>query len=317
MTDASLEQTPAPVPGQAPSPTSGPPDSRPVPRRRSRGLAAPASPGCSTRPRRRRPLDGARAEAALRRHLEGGLEVDALYLREQRDLGVPSAMPFTAVARCATQHPVRTSASGTTTRRRRHATPRARRPRTRRHVGVAGVGRRRPRRGDLPEALADVRLDLAPVVVSSFTDRRRRPGPARPRRRARVGPRRPRTRPVRCRRSGRTDPDLAPLADLVHKCRPLDSSRTVTVDATVLHAAARHRRRRPRRRGRHRGRVPAPPRGGGRPRRRGVRADRPAPRGHRRPVPHRRGAAGRPSGLGPRRRGLWVVGTGGACAPTR
>ena len=40
-------------------------------------------------------LDGPAAEAALRRHLEGGLEVDALYLREDRPLGVPGRMPFT------------------------------------------------------------------------------------------------------------------------------------------------------------------------------------------------------------------------------
>ena len=40
-------------------------------------------------------LDGPAAEQALRRRLEGGLEVDALYLRDDRALGVPGAMPFT------------------------------------------------------------------------------------------------------------------------------------------------------------------------------------------------------------------------------
>ena len=40
-------------------------------------------------------LDGAAAEQALRRHLEGGLEVDAVYLREDRTLGSPGRMPFT------------------------------------------------------------------------------------------------------------------------------------------------------------------------------------------------------------------------------
>ena len=40
-------------------------------------------------------LDGPAAEQALRRHLEGGLEVDGLYLRQDRPLGVPGAMPFT------------------------------------------------------------------------------------------------------------------------------------------------------------------------------------------------------------------------------
>ena len=40
-------------------------------------------------------LDGPAAEAALRRHLEGGLDVDALYLRDDRPLGVPGRMPFT------------------------------------------------------------------------------------------------------------------------------------------------------------------------------------------------------------------------------
>ena len=40
-------------------------------------------------------LDGPAAEQALHRRLEGGLDVAPLYLREDRALGVPGAMPFT------------------------------------------------------------------------------------------------------------------------------------------------------------------------------------------------------------------------------
>ena len=44
--------------------------------------------------RRGRPPRRAAGGGGPRRDLEGGLEVDALYLREDRALGVPGAMPF-------------------------------------------------------------------------------------------------------------------------------------------------------------------------------------------------------------------------------
>ena len=61
-------------------------------------------------------LDGPQAEAALRRHLEGGLEVDALYLRDERALGVPGAMPFTRGRALRDATTPGTCASCTTTR---------------------------------------------------------------------------------------------------------------------------------------------------------------------------------------------------------
>ncbi len=62
-------------------------------------------------------LDGPAAERVLRRRLEGGLEVDALYLREDRPLGAPGTMPFTRGRAAARRDPFPgTSASSTTTR---------------------------------------------------------------------------------------------------------------------------------------------------------------------------------------------------------
>ena len=163
------------------------------------------------------------------------------------------------------------------------------------HVGDDGMAA-----ADLAEVLADVRLDLAPVVVSSVTDQ---PGAARALLdlvgdRESVGGNLGLDPFGAAARLG-TTPDLAPLADLVRECAHRDGWRAVTVDATVLHEA---------------GAtdvdalavavatgvgVPAPPRGGRHPGRRGVRPDRAARRGDRRPVPHRRGAAGRCAGSGP------------------
>ena len=122
-------------------------------------------------------LDGPAAEAALRRHLEGGLEVDALYLRDDRPLGVPGRMPFTrgravrdatlpwdvrqlhddpdpAVTRQAVLDDLEHGGTSVWV-----------------HVGDDGVAV-----ADLAESLAEVRLELAPVVVSSVTDQ---PGAAR------------------------------------------------------------------------------------------------------------------------------------------
>ena len=214
-------------------------------------------------------LDGPAAEAALRRHLEGGLEVDALYLRQDRPLGVPGRMPFTrgravrdatlpwdvrqlhddpdpAVTRQAVLDDLEHGGTSVWV-----------------HVGDDGVAV-----ADLAESLAEVRLELAPVVVSSVTDQH---GAARAlldlvAERESVGGNLGLDPLGAAARLG-TTPDLAPLADLVRECLHRDGWRAITVDARVLHeagatdvdalaVAVAHRRR-----------VPAPPRGGGRPRR--------------------------------------------------
>lgn len=184
-------------------------------------------------------LDGAAAEQALRRHLEGGLDVDGLYLRDDRPLGVPGAMPFTR---------------GRTLReatlpwdvRQLHDDPDAARSRAAVlddlehgvtsvwvHVGDDGVAP-----ADLAEVIADVRPDLAPVVVSSRTDQ---PGAARalldaigerPSIGGNLG-----LDPVGAALRLGTSPDLAPLADLVRTASARDGWRAITVDATVLHDA--------------------------------------------------------------------------------
>ena len=184
-------------------------------------------------------LDGSQAEAALRRRLEGGLDVDALYLREDRELGVPGAMPFTrgralrdattpwdvrqlhddpdpAVTRAAVLDDLEHGVTSVWV-----------------HVGDDGVAA-----ADLAEVLSDVRLDLAPVVVSSVTDQ---PAAARAlldvvADRESVGGNLGLDPFGAAARLG-TTPDLAPLADLVRECAHRDGWRAITVDARVLHEA--------------------------------------------------------------------------------
>ena len=101
------------------------------------------------------------------------------------------------------------------------------------HVGDDGVAV-----ADLPEVLADVRLDLAPVVVSSVTDQ---PAAARAlldlvADRESVGGNLGLDPFGAAARLG-TTPDLAPLADLVRECAHRDGWRAITVDARVLHDA--------------------------------------------------------------------------------
>lgn len=184
-------------------------------------------------------LDGPAAEAALRRHLEGDLEVDALYLREDRPLGVPGAMPFTrgrALRDATTPWDVC----------QLHDDPDVDRTRAAVlddlehgvtsvwvHVGDDGVAV-----SDLPAVLADVRLDLAPVVLSSSTDQ---PGAARALLdlvgdRESVGGNLGLDPFGAAARLG-TTPDLAPLADLVRACGHRDGWRAITVDARVLQEA--------------------------------------------------------------------------------
>ena len=184
-------------------------------------------------------LDGPQAEEALRRHLEGDLVVDALYLRDDRPLGVPGAMPFTrgrALRDATTPWDVR----------QLHDDPDAAVTRAAVlddlehgvtsvwvHVGDDGVAV-----ADLSEVLGDVRLDLAPVVVSSVTDQ---PGAARAlldlvAERESVGGNLGLDPFGAAARLG-TTPDLAPLADLVRECVHRDGWRAITVDARVLHEA--------------------------------------------------------------------------------
>ncbi|NLJ53584.1 MAG: methylmalonyl-CoA mutase small subunit [Intrasporangiaceae bacterium] len=115
-------------------------------------------------------LSGADAEDTLRSHLPGGLTIDPLYLRpaEARPLGVPGAMPFTR-GRAMRDADVPWDV------RQLHDDPEVGLTRAAvlddlehgvtsvwLHVGTDGLPA-----ADVEEALADVQLDLAPVVVSS------------------------------------------------------------------------------------------------------------------------------------------------------
>jgi methylmalonyl-CoA mutase len=118
-------------------------------------------------------LSPADAEASLRSTLPGGLEIDPLYLRPEQPpaLGVPGAMPFTrgrgvrpadvpwdvrqfhddpdvAATRAAVLDDLEHGVTSVWLQ-----------------VGADGLAA-----GDLAEALADVQLALAPVVVSSVSD---------------------------------------------------------------------------------------------------------------------------------------------------
>jgi methylmalonyl-CoA mutase len=184
-------------------------------------------------------LDGRAAEATLRSVLEGGLTTEPLYLREDRPLGVPGAMPYTrgrAVREPGTAWDVR----------QLHEDPDAARSREAVledlehgvtsvwvHVGPDGVAAE-----DLAEVLADVDLALAPVVVSSWTGQ-----PVAARALLDVLGDRPSAGgnlgldPVGAAARTGGDPDLAPLADLVRAAAAHDGWRALTVDARVLHDA--------------------------------------------------------------------------------
>ncbi len=113
------------------------------------------------------------AVASMRTHLEGGLTVEPLYTRpeERSALGVPGRMPFTrgrAIRDADVPWDVR----------QLHDDPDAAATRSAvladlesgvtsvwLHVGADGLAP-----SDVAEALADVQLDLAPVVVSSWDD---------------------------------------------------------------------------------------------------------------------------------------------------
>ncbi|WP_299447594.1 methylmalonyl-CoA mutase subunit beta [uncultured Phycicoccus sp.] len=179
------------------------------------------------------------AEEALRTALDGGLTTRGLYLRTDRPLGVPGAMPFTR------GRAIRDGAAPWDVRQL-HDEPDPRRARTAVlddlehgvtsvwvHVGDDGLAV-----ADLPEVLADVRPDLAPVAVSSFTDQ-----PAAARALLEVLADRDSVGgnlgldPVGAALRTGVAPDLAPLADLVGACGGRPGWRAITVDARVLHDA--------------------------------------------------------------------------------
>ncbi|WP_377640678.1 methylmalonyl-CoA mutase subunit beta [Oryzobacter terrae] len=184
-------------------------------------------------------LDGPAAELALHRTLAGGLDVAPLYLREERALGVPGAMPFTrGVALRDGTLPWDV--------RQLHDDPDPARSRAAVlddlehgvtsvwvHVGDDGIAA-----ADLGEVLADVRLDLAPVVVSATADQaaaalalHEHVGDS-PSVGGNLG-----IDPVGAAiRTGATA-DLSSLAALVHLAEQREGWRAVTVDARVLHEA--------------------------------------------------------------------------------
>lgn len=116
-------------------------------------------------------VSGEQAEDSMRTHLPGGLTIDPLYLRPStpRPLGVPGAMPFTRgrALRSADQpwdvrqlhdHPdVATTRAAVLEDLERGVTS------VWLHVGADGLAP-----ADVATALAEVQLDLAPVVVSSI-----------------------------------------------------------------------------------------------------------------------------------------------------
>ncbi|MBR7743059.1 methylmalonyl-CoA mutase small subunit [Phycicoccus sp. BSK3Z-2] len=177
------------------------------------------------------------AEDALRRELDGGLSTAGLYLREDRDLGLPGVAPFTRG---------RTVRDGTLPWdvRQLHDDPDPARSRAFvlddlehgvtsvwLHVGDEGIAA-----ADVPEVLADVRLDLAPVVVSSFTDQE---GAAR----ALLDHVGDSTTaglglgldPVSAALRTGAAPDLTGLAPLVDRCVGREGWSALTLDTRVLH----------------------------------------------------------------------------------
>ncbi len=184
-------------------------------------------------------LDGPAAEQALHRRLEGGLDVAPLYLREDRPLGHPGTMPFTrglAVRDGSPPWDVR----------QLHDDPDPARSRSAVlddlehgvtsvwvHVGDDGIAP-----GDLAEVLADVRFDLAPVVVSCLGDQAGAAlalldavGDA-----ATVGGNLGLDPVAAAIRLG-TTPDLSSLTAVVRHADERAGWRAVTLDARVLHDA--------------------------------------------------------------------------------
>lgn len=186
-------------------------------------------------------LSGDDAVASMRSHLEGGLEVDPLYTKssEPAPLGVPGAMPFTR-GRALRDADVPWDV------RQVHDDPDA--ASTRKlvladlengvtsvwlHVGADGLAP-----SDVAEALADVQLDLAPVVVSSWDDQ----AAAADALYAVLSGSRASSGnlghdPLGAAARTGSAPDLSPLAEAVRRLADFSEVRAITVD-TRVHADA-------------------------------------------------------------------------------
>lgn len=190
-------------------------------------------------------VDGDGARAALTSHLPGGVDVAPIYWPGERTaLGLPGAMPFTR-GRGPRDPDLPWDV------RQRHDDPDA--AATRKavlddlecgvssvwlHVGPDGIAA-----ADVPEALGDVMVDLAPVVVSSLTDQ---PGAAAALTAAweakGVDPTVVRGSlghdPIGLAATVGGTPDLAPLAAAVEACTTRWTGvRAITVDSRVHHDA--------------------------------------------------------------------------------
>ncbi len=193
---------------------------------------------------RRRPesehLTPEEAEASLRVSIDGGITLDPLYLRPQPpvDPGMPGAMPFTRGrtlrdvtlawdVRALHDDPDPTVTRAAVLDDLEHGVTSVWV-----HLGADGLAP-----ADLPEALADVRLDLAPVLVSSTTDQQ---GAAN----ALLGVLDDRAvggnlglDPVGAAARLGTAADLSHLADAVRSCAGRDGLRAIAVDTRALHDA--------------------------------------------------------------------------------
>ncbi|MGO4243776.1 methylmalonyl-CoA mutase family protein, partial [Janibacter sp. RAF20_2_2] len=192
-----------------------------------------------------RKVDAAGAREALSSHLPGGIDIDPIYWPQPGEtLGLPGAMPFTR-GRAPRDPDVPWDV------RQLHDDPDA--ATSRRavlddlergvtsvwvHVGADGVAA-----DDLAEVLADVQVDLAPVVVSSADDQAtaaaalvsvwEAKGVDAATVRGSLG-----HDPIGQVAVRGGTPDLAPLADAVATCRDrFTSARAITVDSRVHHDA--------------------------------------------------------------------------------
>ncbi|WP_404381053.1 methylmalonyl-CoA mutase subunit beta [Knoellia locipacati] len=186
-------------------------------------------------------LSADEAVASMRSHLAGGLEVEPLYTRPDGPsaLGVPGAMPFTrGRALRDTDVPwdvrqVHDDPDVATTRKAVLGDLENGVTSVWLHVGADGLAP-----GDVAEALADVRLDLAPVVVSSWDDQ---PAAADALYAVLSGAAASSGNlghdPLGAAARTATAPDLSPLAPAVRRLADHGEVRAITVD-TRVHADA-------------------------------------------------------------------------------
>ena len=181
------------------------------------------------------------AVASMRSHLEGGLDIEPLYTKSSDPvpLGVPGAMPFTRgrVLRDADVpwdvRQVHDNPDVAATRKLVLADLENGVTSVWLHVGADGLAP-----GDVAEALADVQLDLAPVVVSSWDNQTAAADAlyavlsASPAASGNLG-----HDPLGAAARTGTPADLSPLADAVRRLAEHGEVRAITVD-TRVHAEA-------------------------------------------------------------------------------